>query len=461
MRAPHLTAPPASAAGLNSAHNFKPVSDAEALTADGTVRSSDTYKIAGVLTGVGKITYADGRIFTGPFRMGRPIGSHGALSLPTFIEDDVLAFDSYVGELSAAGFPDGHGTLECADADIFVGSFARGLPNGRTKALYTSGAKYEGQVANGLANGRGSLTCANGEIYIGNFEHGLFCGRGRLHGTDGSVHDGLFVQGQKHGRGRVYSLGGATFDSTWRHGERQGLGITQCANGERQEAWYVDDKLARVPRIFFPVRELPGRAPGRLPGAIVKRTTGASLRAFLDAADVPVRVCLRPLPSWLIAKRLQADPVGPPPLLAQLLVHDGGYVRLSLSSPPPPPPARARAFLRVSSEPPKLGMEAIPFDAPARVLVVKLELFAMGERAIEEEVAAVAAGAPPSFGCGLSLVVPPLMEWSVPHDASPAGAGREVMLMERAATVEQLKWRRRQQQLELESRATREGTVKD
>ena len=179
-------------------------------------------------------------------------------------------------------------------------------------------------------------------------------------------------------------------------------------NGDRQEAWFVNDQLASTPRIFAAQRHLPGK--------IAHRVSGATLRGFCVDADRPVRVDLKAMPRWIVAKRQQpAPPVDPPPLLVTVLVgkkeETGVHVRLILSVQPRPPLACARVNLdTITVESPTQssgGGGALSFvDGPVRALRVRVQLFAcvIDEQPQDEEEC--------SYGCGATLQVAPLLEWS-------------------------------------------------
>ena len=212
----------------------------------------------------------------------------------------------------------------------------------------------------------------NGDIYEGGFEDGEYSGRGTYACMkEGTVFDGHFTNGLRHGRGRLSTRFGNVFDGCWKLDKRIGLGVAHTASGERQEAWYVNDFIACVPRIFFePYRALPGRMGHRL--------AGSSLAAFCNAArqpTTPIRVTLKLMPAWLIAKRLAPPAKAQPgPIKATLEVPfsktylpSGGVrlVSLELTQYPRPPKAHARMLLEVQTRPPPESYLTQAYDTEA------------------------------------------------------------------------------------------------
>jgi len=127
-------------------------------------------------SGKGKLTFADGGVFTGAF------------------QDD----EAYDGQL-----------IDCNDNkyenDLNKGGcFLRGKLNGFGTARFSNSTDYVGDFKDGLMSGQGTLTYKNGfgiggkAIFVGNFRHNKRDGYGELFwgnsmsGGDGEVYKGLW-----------------------------------------------------------------------------------------------------------------------------------------------------------------------------------------------------------------------------------------------------------------------------
>ena len=445
--------------GLRTAKGFHPVS---IQTTDASYQDGQEH----LLTGVGKIHFADGLIFEGAWERGRPVTNGGTLFIPTRDDASGQAFDAYSGELSSLAWPSGVGQLDCADGNEYVGQFAAGHPHGQVVARYHDGGTYEGNMVAGGREGHGRLSFFNGDVYEGHFVDGRCEGRGRHTFVDGSVFDGFFQSDTRQcadvatarpaacvsmlylkpfrlrilaqyarrlnhrpssltldapvnvlrpcsGRGRMLSPHGrSVFDGFWHHGKRHGHGVSYVpGTGERQEAIYECDKLAAPPRIFFQMR--------RLPRAIEKHTTGATLRSFLKPEDRPVRLDLRAMPAWVLSKRQNPAPEGHSLLHVQLQTRAGGAVTMNISFRPAPC-TLARMHLSVASVITDAPSRELPLDTPGCSPWVRVHLFALGKGMLNENDRA-------RWGIGAMVAVPPLLEWSTKDWANVADRSAEAV----------------------------------
>ena len=65
-----------------------------------------------------------------------------------------------------------HGQGEAKGADTYIGSFAKGRPDGKGTYTWENGARLEGSFRSGKAQGAGVYTSAKGVRYEGQFENG-------------------------------------------------------------------------------------------------------------------------------------------------------------------------------------------------------------------------------------------------------------------------------------------------
>ena len=69
-----------------------------------------------------------------------------------------------------------HGQGEAKGADMYVGSFVKGRPDGKGTYTWENGARLEGSFKDGRANGAGVYISAKGVRYEGQFANGKLDG---------------------------------------------------------------------------------------------------------------------------------------------------------------------------------------------------------------------------------------------------------------------------------------------
>jgi len=111
----------------------------------------------------------------------------------------------YVGELDSFGRPHGRGSYYYEDGGLYVGEFAKGVPDGV---------------------GKESLVAADGTpvgSYAGSFRGGRWEGQGVRVFRDGKVYEGQFRRNKCDGAGTLFSRsGGELYKGSWSAGERIG-----------------------------------------------------------------------------------------------------------------------------------------------------------------------------------------------------------------------------------------------
>ena len=103
----------------------------------------------------------------------------------------------YSGAVSHGCVPHGHGSIEFANGDTYVGPFKHGQMHG-TSGLYTweNRSVYKGEFSNNLQHGHGEYRMEGERRYVGNFEHGRLTGYGEAYSKDGSFyHKGQWERG--------------------------------------------------------------------------------------------------------------------------------------------------------------------------------------------------------------------------------------------------------------------------
>lgn len=207
-----------------------------------------------LLTGQGKVTWANGDVYQGELLQSRRHGqgeftwANGQRYRGTWVSDvpqgkGSLKFASgnqYDGDV-AQGLPHGTGRMVYASGDSFQGRFLQGKPDGSGTYRWANGQTYEGAWSNDQPNGKGVLVYANGNRYEGNQLNGVPDGTGTLAYASGDVYSGQFSQGQAHGEGTYTWKAGDRYSGQWQTGLKHGQGKLEWASGDRWEGQFEND----------------------------------------------------------------------------------------------------------------------------------------------------------------------------------------------------------------------------
>ena len=134
----------------------------------------------------------------------------------------------FVGEYQGDG--DGEGRHHGADGSVFEGQFKRGKPHGRGRSTSADGGVYDGEWVDGAMHGHGLYVYGSGDQYEGAWHRGDMHGHGRYVSAGGDVYEGEFRESKRHGQGR-YQMNGRTYEGAWRAGVQHGRGRQIKPNG--------------------------------------------------------------------------------------------------------------------------------------------------------------------------------------------------------------------------------------
>jgi hypothetical protein len=129
----------------------------------------------------------------------------------------------------------GNGRVEWANGDVYIGDLLRGVRHGKGEFIWASGQRYSGDWVQNKATGSGKVIFTNGNQFEGTVIDGTPEGEGRLQYASGDVYKGQVNQGLPHGRGSFQWKGGQQFDGDWVRAVPQGKGVLRFANGNRYE----------------------------------------------------------------------------------------------------------------------------------------------------------------------------------------------------------------------------------
>ena len=188
----------------------------------------------------------------GPNKEGARSTNEGTMSKPRgVVEPSMVAVsvNEYVGDVSRAGYYEGHGVAHFRAGHRYEGGFSKGKMSGSGRYEWVDGVVYEGDFVDNVATGVGKYTWPDGATYTGEVRRGLRHGRGVQAFADGRVtYDGEWKDGMRHGIGTLTfdADGYARYEGEWRHDRKHGKGRMQYASGNWYEGgWACDQKNGR------------------------------------------------------------------------------------------------------------------------------------------------------------------------------------------------------------------------
>mmetsp|Transcript_9997 Transcript_9997/g.20678 ORF Transcript_9997/g.20678 Transcript_9997/m.20678 type:complete len:542 (-) Transcript_9997:140-1765(-) len=111
-------------------------------------------------------------------------------------------------------------------------------PNGRGTLNYTNGQVFEGQVVNGLRQGFGKNTWPDGQQYVGHWKQNSRAGRGSHMWPDSKTVTGQWTHGHLNGRCFFQWPDGATYDGDTLNGKKHGRGVHTWTDGKIYKGQY-------------------------------------------------------------------------------------------------------------------------------------------------------------------------------------------------------------------------------
>jgi len=141
------------------------------------------------------------------------------------------------GDLLEGALEDGRmraAKITFADGRAYTGPIVNGLPNGKGKMNYPDGMRYEGDMRNGVRQGQGIAVYENGARYAGAWRFDLRHGKGDYTTPKGMVISGTFKNDELRGRARFTGPDGAWFEGPTKKQNPHGKGM--CGGPERKAA---------------------------------------------------------------------------------------------------------------------------------------------------------------------------------------------------------------------------------
>ena len=195
--------------------------------------------------GYGKYKYANGNLYIGDFREGKPNG-RGILYCANG--------NKYLGDWQDS-WRQGRGKFIFKEGHEYTGGFYRNNFHGKGIMQYANGDRYDGNWRNNLPNGQGIYYFKTGKRYKGGFLNGRFHGRGTLYYKDGSLFEGNWLRSKKHGPGTFTDANGTVYRDEWVNGRPLRNEVSKTEEEETLIVRPVADKQLEEESPLPPVRE--------------------------------------------------------------------------------------------------------------------------------------------------------------------------------------------------------------
>jgi hypothetical protein len=181
-----------------------------------------------------------------PFKRQKTDGNSNLLEIsspPTVIKEPS---NVYIGE-QVNGLPHGKGKITYSSGATYDGDFVNAFPHGKGKITYSNGATYNGDWINGLPHGKGKITYSSGATYNGDWINGKCHGKGKItHPDRAAAYDGDWINGVAHGKGKITYPNGAVYDGDWINGLPHGKGKKTFSNGVVYNGDWVNGKFQGI-----------------------------------------------------------------------------------------------------------------------------------------------------------------------------------------------------------------------
>lgn len=279
-----VSAPAATTSPLSSSATpmplLPPAAVVPATATTGEIRGPDAvYRGAfsldaqtGVISGVGKIEFTDGRLYQGALRNGR---KHG---IGTHTWADGLRYEgNWVDDVQT-----GRGKLVFVNGDSYEGDFVASERTGQGVFRQKSGNTYSGQWLRGQRDGTGVEEWANGQRYEGGWKANRKEGTGLMRFPDGGTYEGPWVNDQATGQGDIVFASGDVYTGQVRNGVANGRGIFRWGSGDRFEGEFDAGKPTTKGEMTFMLdavaANLPPPEPASVPIAVAAVADAAASR---------------------------------------------------------------------------------------------------------------------------------------------------------------------------------------
>lgn len=135
--------------------------------------------------------------------------------------------------------------LDLGNGDFYVGEVGNEKPHGRGVKIYktrTTPYIHQGWFKEGIPHGKGRLIFETGAIEEGQWVNGKKQGLFKQRFESGDSFTGEYKDDKRHGQGTYKSADGRSYVGSYANGKKEGAGIFTKANGNKLEGEYKDDE---------------------------------------------------------------------------------------------------------------------------------------------------------------------------------------------------------------------------
>jgi hypothetical protein len=116
-------------------------------------------------------------------------------------EDEPM--DSYKGEKNESGEMHGFGIYTYSSGDVYTGTFANDMMDGKGKFTCQNTDEYIGEFKEDMKHGDGKYCWNDGEVYEGTWKEDSMDGEGKMTYANGDSYTGSFSENRRHGQGEM------------------------------------------------------------------------------------------------------------------------------------------------------------------------------------------------------------------------------------------------------------------
>ncbi|MCV2353612.1 hypothetical protein LNV09_05485 [Paucibacter sp. B2R-40] len=250
-----LSAGVAAAVVLTAVASKSAAQELDVLTGDTRYKGLFTREEGQVVTGNGRVEWANGDVYIGDLLhsvrhgKGEFIWASGQRYSGDWVQNKAtgkgkvwfINGNQFEGTL-IDGSPEGEGQLQYASGDVYKGQVNQGLPHGRGSFQWKGGQQFEGDWVRAVPQGKGVLRFVNGNRYEGDIVAGQPQGQGLMQLSSGDRYEGAFLQGDPQGQGSYTWKTGERYVGAWVAGRKHGTGIFYWPNGDRWEGEFKNDE---------------------------------------------------------------------------------------------------------------------------------------------------------------------------------------------------------------------------
>ena len=169
----------------------------------------------------------------------------GEIRGPDAVYRGAFTLDAQTGVIS------GVGKVEFTDGRSYQGALKNGRKNGVGTHTWADGLRYEGNWVDDVQTGRGKLVFVNGDSYEGDFVANERTGQGVFRQKSGNTYSGLWLRGQRDGTGVEEWTSGQRYDGGWKANRKEGTGLMRFPDGGTYEGPWASDQATGQGDIVF------------------------------------------------------------------------------------------------------------------------------------------------------------------------------------------------------------------